>query len=474
MNISTNNNIHCFIQPISKQFNQFEENLNMSQQSESHRNSFNYPEKEGKNRCVKNLFSSEIEQNQNAIYTYEHDFETEDSKEKQIEQLKKEKMELIIENNKLQMLYNELLNQNSTNKNKAIQYDRIVNRQTLLKNRIMFCISFLQTCGPYSCIYGSMIRKIFELFFHLNQFEANDTKAECLNSDINVLFNCHNSPDKIKVASEFYNLMHSLEVSRITSEKVNSGVDTPTFANYKLTGINTSTSFVSNGECIPRAKLFFIHNTDSICIDIIAWRYKEIVDLSINSYVLNYNGIQPLLEYNFLNYLENIYFEETKYLFRPDLLQNLAYPPNTSLPRNEKLIHLSKMYDLISNRLLKVLPSNYKIIKYNPIKIEYKEDCTITGCKAPYPIVNLTCGHTLSIMAYKGILFKTNDIDTQSLRCPLCREDLKIKFDDSNIAHTTKYNLLSASDCIKMTKDLNIITNVSNSKFISKDAIEHL
>jgi hypothetical protein len=449
--------------PIPKYYN---EKIEMNS-PQSRRNSVN---------IQKDAFHIEKEEKtpQIDIFSSLDEIENDNIKDQEIERLKQEKMELIIQNNKLQMLYNELLNSNNTFKTKAVQYDRIINRQTLIRNRYLFSISFLQSCSQYACVYGSLIRKLFELVFHLHSFETNNTKADCINTDINILFNSQNTPDKIKVASEFYSFIHSLEISRLTSEKKNSGVEVPTFAGYRLTGINNSVNFISNGECIPRSKLFFIKDTDSISVDLIAWRYKEIVDFSVNNYILTYDGIRPLLEYNFLNYLENIHFEQTKYFFRPDLLQTLAYPPGKSLPRNEKLLHLSKMYELISNRVLKILPSNYKITKYNAVSIESKDDCTITGCKAPYPILNLLCGHKLSIMAYKGILFKTSDNDTQSLRCPLCREDLKIKFENNNECHTTKYNLLSPNECLKLSKELNIQSVVVDSKFISKDAIEYL
>ena len=64
-----------------------------------------------------------------------------------------------------------------------------MNRQSLFKDRLVFCISFLQSVGQYSCVYGSMIRKMFELIFHLQNVDSNNHVGDILNSDINILFN---------------------------------------------------------------------------------------------------------------------------------------------------------------------------------------------------------------------------------------------------------------------------------------------
>jgi hypothetical protein len=388
-----------------------------------------------------------------------------------IDELKRKNTELTIQCNALKAVKEQLEEINKAYHYKSTCYDRIINRQSLFKDRFMFCVSFLQTTGSYSCVYGSMVRKCFEMVLQLQNFESNNSIGDVLQSDINILFNYQNNPDKIKIASEFYDLLHVLDLTLLTSEKNNTNIDVPTFSSYKLKNINKLNFITSTKECIPRAKLYFIKGNDSICVDILCWRFKEIVDFSVNNFMLTNNGLQPFLEYSFLNYLENIYFQEAKYLFRPDLLQNLAFPTQTCLTRNEKSFHLVKMYNLISNRLLKLLPSDYKIIKHNPIHIEHIEECEITGCKAPYPYIYLECGHKLSIMAYKGILFQTNDTDTQSLRCPLCRHDLKIKFDNSLHGHTTKYTI---QDINKLQKELNLQQTINDSKFISKEAIEHL
>jgi hypothetical protein len=398
--------------------------------------------------------------------------ELEKDEDDKINELKKKIVELTIENNTLKAVRDKLEEINKEQHHKAICYDRIVNRQSLFKNRLVFCISFLQSVGQYSCVYGSMIRKMFELIFHLQNVDSNNHVGDVLNSDINILFNYKNELDKIEVSKQFYNLCQSLDISKAISEKDNNKVDCPTFGGYKLISINnTLTHITSSNETIPRAKLVFSKNTDTINVEMIGWKYKEIVDFSVNNFMLTNNGLQPLFDYGFLNYLENINFLEARYLFRPDILQTLAFPNNKSIPRTEKCIHLSKMYELISNRLLKILTSDYKIIKHNPIYIETIEDCPITGCKAPYPVVTLSCNHKISIMAYKGILFQTNDTDTQSLRCPLCRNDLKIQFDNSILGHTTKTMLTDLSTLIKQ---LNIQHMPINNKFISLDAMEQL
>ena len=395
-----------------------------------------------------------------------------ESRDDYVESLLLEIQTLKIENYTLKTVKDKLEENNLSNEYKAVCYDRFITRQTLCKDRLMFCVSFLQSCDNFSCIYGSTVRKMFELIFQSNNFEANNSLGDMFNSDINILYNYEMTPDKVSVSTAFYNLLHSLEMTRTISDQPNSDIKVPMYGGYKLSSINSSLYHISNDDNIPKAKLIFTKGNDIIYVNMICWRYKEIVDFSVNNFVWTNNGIQPLFNYTFYNYIENIYFQESKYLYRPEILQNDAFPTHISLTRKNKVIYLNKMYDLIGKRILKLLPSNYKIIN-NPTRIESLEDCHITGCKAPYPYIKLICGHKLSLMAYKGILHKTNDDDTQSLRCPFCRSDLKIQFHNGalDVEHNYRYKLL---DLNYLIDKLNIKQNVLDSKFISFDAVDQL
>ncbi len=380
-----------------------------------------------------------------------------------VEQLKRENIRLSENNSRLQ---NEL----QEKQKKVINYDRIINRHSLCKDRLMFSTIFLQLCGQHSCLYGSTVRKCFECLFHPTKFKSDNSIGDTINSDINILFYYQQNVDKVEATNKFLDFLNCLETTRIMSEKPNSGIEPPIFNGYKLTGINNNSIYDNNSEPIPKAQLFFIKGTDNVRINMICWRYKEIVDFSVNNFIINSNGIQALFEYNFLQYLENIYFQETKFIHRPDILQSHAFPPNNILNRHEKLYYLNKVYEL-TKRSLNLLPSDYKIAKLNPIhSIETKEDCSITGCSPPYPLVLLQCGHKLSLMAYKGILFKTSDIDTQAIRCPLCRQDLKLLFHMCP-ENTLKYKLLPIHDLHKQIANNDIIVD---NKFISKEAMESL
>lgn len=353
---------------------------------------------------------------------------------------------------------------------KSVEYDRITNRFKLCKDRLLFITSFLQTLGKNSCAYGSTIRKMFECLLQYSNFEANNQLGDMLNSDINILFYyLPNHTDKLTLSTQFFNLLHKLDSIRTLSEKYESGVHTPTFYGYKLVSLNTSLNHTENNEIIPRAKLYFVKKTDSVCIDIICWRYKEIVDFSVNNFIINSNGIQPLFEYNFLQYLENIFFKETRFIHRPDILQSYAFPINTCLSRKDKTIFLSKMYNLISTRYIKIKSSDYSIVKNTATFTETSEECSITGCKAPYPYVILQCNHKISLMAYKGILQQTSDEDTQSIRCPMCRADLKVKF-ECVFEKTLEYKMINIDEYINSSNT----TTLQDNKYVSREALEQL
>jgi hypothetical protein len=350
---------------------------------------------------------------------------------------------------------------------KTIQYDRITTRISLLKQRFLFIISFLQYCGDTSCVYGSILRKLFEFVFHFNTLQPDDTTADITNSDVNILLEHTNGEyiDKVKLSSYFYTLLHSLNTSRIFSEHVHNY--TPSFANYKLTGIQYVNHTEKNGNIIPKAICYFKYKSDNMRVSVLAWKPHDIVDLNINQYMMTHSGIQSFYTYSFMRYLEHIYFKECQYTPHLDKIQQQAFPVNSSISKKEKLTHLLPLYSLLTHSYFKVLSSGYSLLNYGCIQFESDVDCYITGCKPPYPKLVLACNHSISLMAYKGILLSTSDTDTQAIRCPICRNDLKIYFTKINRKNNTlQYHPPKNPD----------ITTLFQQKysFISKDALEQI
>ena len=93
---------------------------------------------------------------------------------------------------------------------------------------------------------------------------------------------------------------------------------------------------------------------------------------------------------------------------------------------------------------------NNKMFKFN---IEKKEPCPITMCDPPYINMFMHCGHTLSLGAFKGIILKGASSSTESIVCPMCRENLIPEtmdiFTGDNEVYDTYYNV-----CVIAKKDL--------------------
>jgi hypothetical protein len=111
-------------------------------------------------------------------------------------------------------------------------------------------------------------------------------------------------------------------------------------------------------------------------------------------------------------------------------IQGLAFPI-IPIPRNRKIKFLSLIYNNIIKKIIPFIDENilnYSIKGCYPLLSNEKfEDCPITAIEPPYINLMLECNHKLSIEAYKGIIFSKYD-NSESIRCPYCRNDLKLKF----------------------------------------------
>ena len=356
---------------------------------------------------------------------------------------------------------------------KSIRYDRVKTRINTCVNSILFCVSFLQYLGQTSCVYGSLVRKWMECTLHFNTMDSKNTIGDVSNSNINILLHYSDNVNKVFATSQFYQLLHHINTSRIYSEQTHSGIQPPTFYKYRLVGIEHITFVAEDGETIPKANCYFKYGNEFLTVELVAWKTKDIVDFTVNNYILTTNGLQAIFGQSFFQYVEHIHFNQANYIQRLDVIQKNAFPSGTALTRKDKLTHLTKCYHLISHCYLKLYASNYNLIQFMCIKIEQNEDCSITGCKPPYPVVSLECGHSISLMAYKGILFVSSDTDTQAIRCPICRHDLKIKFKPQVIERSLQYIPLS-QQFISSTHTLFLHNTLPYYSFINKDASENL
>jgi hypothetical protein len=418
--------------------------------------------------------------------------------QKQIDNLVKQKNDLENEILKTKVIESEY-------KTKAKLYDIIYERNNLYKNKVEFAISFLNYIGENSCIYGSFVRKLFDYSLRFDKLKNINT-GSFDNSDINMIYMNSNITDKTKIVSNFYNDIHYLEciqllnikklstLSTNNKENISFSYDVPLniinipqnilFGGYSLRSKKElNDTYDKNKKIVPHFILEFhkiicsgnqINENDKydiIRVNIYAWRPPTVPEFSINVFYMNNTGIfkNNFSSISFTDYISNIINNEAVYIQDLNDIQNLAFPNDYCVPREVKKTFLNKIYKSISYPYLKMLENDFEIKGVIPhISIEKIEDCLITGVNPPYLKLNLECKHSISLMAYKGII-NSDDDDTESIRCPMCRRDLKINFifKDPKLVYNSnmkniKFNMSSSENFRK------------KSCLISEDAINQM
>jgi hypothetical protein len=384
--------------------------------------------------------------------------------------------ELSNENNVLKYKNNKIQNKFNKLNEKIQEYHVQQKKVNILKNRFKLTLSILNTIGKSACAYGSFIRKCFETLLLPNEMKYDNLIGDVKYSDINIIFNNVNTLDKLNITYKFFHFFYNLEISKLSKTKNNNKNSNFLFFNYSLQKIQNHIAFIPfSRENIPQIKLYFSNYNDNVCVNIFAWKCKEFYDFSANAIQLTHEGfLSSFQNISIYDILEDISFKRIRFIHNLNVLQNHAFPENSyPIPISEKYIFLNKIYELISTRFLNISQSNYKLYN-NFLKTEYVEDCSITGGKPPYPLLKLQCQHFISIMAYKGIISKTDDNDSQCLRCPFCRKDLKIDFSELNnsVYQTLKVDIDNTIELSNTTIESNRLININT--MINRENIELL
>ncbi len=141
----------------------------------------------------------------------------------------------------------------------------------------------------------------------------------------------------------------------------------------------------------------------------------------------------------------------------------------------EDLLHKTLTYEeksRIYNQLVnfagfrtKILSVGYdNIISDNQIcdlSFENEKICEITKANPPYIVINLECSHSLSIMAFSGLVNIKSSTDTEFVSCPYCRNKLMPKFIDSKVSTSNVINI----------PDSSLISDIYNSNVSRRESI---
>ena len=379
-------------------------------------------------------------------------------------------------------LENKFLKLQSENVNlkiKASLYDSLKDRFFMFKEKALFVFSFLNFLGINSCVYGSFVRKLFDFSLRFDEIKNNNT-GSLENSDINIIYMNNITFDKQQTMSEYFKVMNSILVNKLLFNNSQPSADSVSkllkFNNFILVDLNYDESILDkNNHVNPKTTLLFRKlitegsrndNIEPIVLDIKvnifcfklngSPNHEHFPDFTNNMYSLNMNGIyknysvcnNSIQNYNFCEYLSLIANNEIKCIKNLALLQCYAFPEDgVPVSRHLKVKWLRQIYEVISSCYLKILDNGFKLVGENvPILyIENKEECHLTSCSPPYPVIILECTHAISLMGYNGIIEKSISDDTEAIRCPFCRADLKIKLVNKKENQNLEINTSSLS-----------------------------
>ena len=287
-------------------------------------------------------------------------------------------------------------------------------------------------------IGGSLIRQLFELPVALSEDFKVAGYGNPIGRDIDIYLYENQQTNKLKIESQIKELNTFLGFHR-TAPSVYPPIK---FGNYELVGITDSTIYdVEEYDIIGKRRLiniphylFILKDKDNkqITIDILGWKpYNDsqwpTTDFDVNKLQLTEYGIVSSKQFEFDTILHHIINKEAVSKVDTNKLHNVIA---LSVPKKQKLSQLNQFIFFMTNRL-KICGVGYQIFgeKIPDIYIEKEDACNITNIDPPYIVMNLVCGHKISIMAFVGIINTENDY-SEAIKCSYCREQLLVKFID--------------------------------------------
>lgn len=343
-------------------------------------------------------------------------------------------------------------------------------------NVLMSFIKFAKSMCKYSNIniYGSFVRNIIEKIFI--------SSSECgygdpINHDIDLIFykNKYDYELDKKPFDDFISLL------RIVAN--NSSYDF-NFYDFKVVDIIEKTidkieasdgiqkEFLLN---IPHFVIMLKKDNIKIKIDLIVYKSDDINfttwqnEFNINCLSINNNGI-------FTNQFDESYgfYDTIHSIINKSAISNLPFNDMfynfTYKTRKDKIKLLNQLIWFMTYRM-KILNLGYtevfSDIKFIDYKIEKEEPCELSGNEPPYIAIKLTCGHYISIMGLAGLTNIQTSEWSESIKCPMCRQDLDIAFNDK-MPPKIKIPLLPEKE-LEVLDDYEI-----NDKIISDDNIAYI
>jgi hypothetical protein len=340
---------------------------------------------------------------------------------------------------------------------------------------------------------GSFTRQFLEVPFAMADLYSCPGYGNCIGRDIDIYL--FKTPDndsntkKERMIKAFDEMKRFLDLHEIVGPIIKA----PKFGQYTLIEI-IDTTVLNTKIGDPPGKTSLLNIPHFVCIfqdeenvqlvvDIVAW--KPFIDKSINKTVSNWSigdfDVNKIImtsegisveNQNFFEILNHISTKEASCFIDIKQLHDIINQPIT---RQEKIPQLNQFVFFITNRM-KIISSGYTMSSNKShlpkIKIELDEPCVITQMSPPFPSLLLDCDHCISIMGYYGIINEEYEY-TEALNCPLCRNDLRVKFESVKTKNIICWTPILPKPIIN-EKPATIIEDVDEIDLFSCESINYM
>jgi hypothetical protein len=346
---------------------------------------------------------------------------------------------------------------------------------------------------PNGGLCGSFLRQFFELPYALENEFSEVGYGNPIGHDLDIVIFADIDPQYKKELFEcFYKTMKKYQ-DHINFSLVNPELIKPIEISEKiLVQVSDATIYqkdIKESDPIGKKNLIDIPHyifkfkdkidNSIIEIDVVACKPTNLaewtnIDFNVNGIMLNDYGFH--CDYNTpFTKLINCIRNKEAYCYI-DFLELSSKAEQLGLLRCEKVPYLMQIAWTMRNRF-KLLNVGYKnITGHNLVdySINTTEDCPITSCKAPYYDITLNCKHKLSLMAFIGILEESNYESSQAIKCPLCRDDLKVNCISKECSEVEIFELKTLNDILAEKLTNCKPEEKEEIKFLSEDSDEFI
>lgn len=226
-------------------------------------------------------------------------------------------------------------------------------------------------------------------------------------------------PINFVIDASFVKIMDYMEKLRQTTELPIK--DRLVFGSYRLDKVCKENSVTRSDDDDEEIKYLMVMTDVETEVSIKSYVYSNYSNNKMRVQNVEYSG-----EYIF-DAIADIVLRKAVRIGSDNMNRHIA-KLSGSMQRHQRVFIWEKILNIVEHDI-ELLNNGYKCIdigdnKMLKLSTETVEPCSITCVPAPYTKIHMVCEHTLSLMAVYGIVYEGKSNSTESILCPMCRENL--------------------------------------------------